>query len=63
MTNTEYRNAGAWWIEIDVEDDAVFACFDVMNGQTVAINITDASFGGEIEVAGETGAVPEDADD
>lgn len=57
MTRTEYRNAGAWWIEHQGEH--TFACFDCMNGQTLAVNITDCSFGGEIETVDETGAVPE----
>lgn len=45
---TEYRNAGAWWLELDGETGHHYACFDTMAGQTLAINITDASFGGEV---------------
>lgn len=37
--------AGAWWIEY--ENDDVYVCFDIP-GRTISINVTEASFGGEI---------------
>lgn len=55
MTQTTEKEAGAWWIEIEKESDKAYACFDTTDGRTLAVNITDASFGGEIEVQDETG--------
>lgn len=42
----EDAQATAWWIQIG--DDQLHACFDVPGRGTVSIEITDASFGGEI---------------
>lgn len=45
-TNTEQPTAVAWWVEND--GDEQYLCYDTERGETVAVDITDASFGGEV---------------
>jgi len=40
------RTAVAWWIEND--GDQQHLCYDTERGETVAVDITDANFGGEV---------------
>lgn len=40
------RTAVAWWIEHD--DDRQYLCYDTDRGKTISVDITDASFGGEV---------------
>jgi hypothetical protein len=40
------RSAVAWWVEND--GDQQYLCYDTEEGQTVSVEITDASFGGEV---------------
>lgn len=43
----ENPTASAWWIENG--PDKAFVCFDTENGKTVAFDVTDANFGGEVQ--------------
>lgn len=43
----EHAEAVAWWIEeIHNESDV---CFDLTTGETIAIRVTDANYGGVVE--------------
>ena len=41
------QDAVAWWIERD--GDRQWICYDTELGETIAIEVTDASFGGSVK--------------
>lgn len=40
------RTAVAWWIERD--GTSQYICYDTEQGETVAVDVTEASFGGSV---------------
>jgi len=44
---TQEQTAEAWWIERD--GDRQFVCYDTDRGETVAVEVTDANFGGRVD--------------
>lgn len=37
----------AWWLEVDGDDR--YVCFDTEGGETISVDVTEASFGGEVK--------------